>query len=120
MAKITGACFLVIGPQFVLNNFTAQSFDTELRASAVATELGISHIGAIVGPSVIGVLQQVFQGPGAVFVVIGCAALTAGVVILPLASGRRFWQALPSRRPSMADPRPAGRQLQYHQEGDHP
>ncbi len=85
---IAGAGFLVIGPQFVLNNFTAQSYDTELRASAVGTELGIGRIGAILGPFVIGILQQVFHGPGAVFIAIGCAALAAGMAILLLARER--------------------------------
>ncbi len=61
---ITGAGFLVIGPQFVLNNFTAQSYETELRASAVGTELGVGRIGAILGPFLIGLLQQVFHGAG--------------------------------------------------------
>ena len=85
---ITGAGFLVIGPQFVLNNFTAQSYETELRASAVGTELGIGRIGAILGPFLIGMLQQAFHGPNAVFIAIGCAALTAGVAILLLARER--------------------------------
>ncbi len=85
---VTAAGFLVIGPQFVLNNFTAQSYDTELRASAVGTELGIGRVGAILGPFVIGILQQVFHGPGAVFIAIGCAALAAGMAILVLAPER--------------------------------
>ena len=87
---ITGAGFLVIGPQFVLNNFTAQSYETQLRASAVGTELGMGRVGAILGPFVIGLLQQVFHGPGAVFIAIACAALTAGVAILLLARERPF------------------------------
>ena len=40
VAGITAAGFLVIGLRFVLN-FTARSYDTKLRASAIGTELGI-------------------------------------------------------------------------------
>ncbi len=73
----------------MLNNFTAQPYDTELRASAVGTELGIGRVGAILGPFLIGLLQQVFHRPGAVFIAIGCAALVAGMAILLLARERR-------------------------------
>ena len=82
---IAAAGFFVIGPQFVLNNFTAQSYETGLRASAVGVELGVGRFGAILGPFVIGMLQQAFHGSGAVFIAIGCAALTAAAAILLLA-----------------------------------
>ncbi|WP_428394255.1 MFS transporter [Lichenicoccus sp.] len=81
---IAAAGFFAMGPMFVLNNLTAQSYETGLRASAVGLELGIGRFGAILGPFVIGVLQQTFHGSGAVFIAIGCAALMAGAAILLL------------------------------------
>jgi AAHS family 4-hydroxybenzoate transporter-like MFS transporter len=75
------AGFCVIGAQHVLNNFTANSYETAFRASGVGMELGVGRVGAILGPYVIGLLQQVTEGPGAVFWAIGGAAILAAVVI---------------------------------------
>jgi AAHS family 4-hydroxybenzoate transporter-like MFS transporter len=44
-------------------------------------ELGVGRVGAILGPYVIGLLQQATGGPEAVFWAIGGAAIVAAVVI---------------------------------------
>jgi len=78
------AGFCIIGAQHVLNNFTANSYETGSRASGVGMELGVGRIGAILGPYVIGLLQQVTGGPEAVFWAIGGAALVAALGISSL------------------------------------
>jgi AAHS family 4-hydroxybenzoate transporter-like MFS transporter len=75
------AGFCVIGAQHVLNNFTANSYETGFRASGVGMELGVGRVGGILGPSVIGFLQQVTGGQDAVFWAIGGAAVVAALVI---------------------------------------
>jgi AAHS family 4-hydroxybenzoate transporter-like MFS transporter len=81
LAIVTIAGFCIIGAQHVLNNFTASSYATEFRASGVGMELGVGRVGAILGPYVIGLLQQVTGGPEAVFWAIGGAAIVAALVI---------------------------------------
>ena len=83
MVAIAGFC--VIGAQHVLNNFTANSYETNFRASGVGMELGVGRIGGILGPYVIGLLQQVTGGPDAVFWAISGAAIVAALVISSLA-----------------------------------
>lgn len=78
------AGFCIIGAQHVLNNFTANSYETGSRASGVGMELGVGRVGAILGPYVIGLLQQVTGGPEAVFWAIGGAALVAALGISSL------------------------------------
>jgi MFS transporter, AAHS family, 4-hydroxybenzoate transporter len=75
------AGFCVVGAQHVLNNFTANSYETGFRASGVGMELGVGRVGGILGPYVIGLLQQVTGGPDAVFWAIGGAAIIAALVI---------------------------------------
>jgi MFS family permease len=84
---VAAAGFFIIGAQFVLNNFTAASYDTNVRATAVGMELGVGRVGAILGPFVAGALQQNYQSSLPMFVAIGLAALAAGGIIL-LANGR--------------------------------
>jgi AAHS family 4-hydroxybenzoate transporter-like MFS transporter len=84
-AVVTIAGFCVIGAQHVLNNFTANSYETGFRASGVGMELGVGRVGGILGPYVIGLLQQVTGGPAAVFWAIGGAAIVAGLVVGSLA-----------------------------------
>ncbi|WP_213741766.1 MFS transporter [Bradyrhizobium sp. dw_411] len=79
---VAAAGFFVIGAQFVLNNFTATAYDTNVRATAVGMELGVGRVGAILGPFVAGALQQSYQSALPMFISIGCAALVAGSVIL--------------------------------------
>jgi AAHS family 4-hydroxybenzoate transporter-like MFS transporter len=76
------AGFCIIGAQFVLNNFTANSYETDVRATAVGMELSIARVGAILGPLVAGALQQVYQTPTPMFVSVGLSAIVAGAIIL--------------------------------------
>jgi len=66
----------------VLNNFTAVSYETGVRATAVGMELGIGRVGAILGPFVAGALQQFYLSPVPMFVSIGVSAIAAGAIIL--------------------------------------
>lgn len=85
IAVVAIAGFCVIGAQHVLNNFTANSYETGLRASGVGMELGVGRVGAILGPYVIGLLQQATGAPDAVFWAISGAAIVAAAVISSLA-----------------------------------
>ena len=76
------AGFFIIGAMFVLNNFTAASYETGARATAVGMELGVGRIGAILGPFVAGSLQQAYQSPTAMFLAIGAAAVAAALAVL--------------------------------------
>jgi MFS family permease len=82
VTSVAAAGFFIIGAQFVLNNFTAGSYETGVRATAVGMELGIGRVGAILGPLVAGALQQFYQSPTPMFVSIGLAAIAAGTIIL--------------------------------------
>ncbi len=78
---VAAAGFFIIGAQFVLNNFTAAAYETNVRATAVGMELGVGRVGAILGPFVAGALQQAYQSALPMFVLIGLAALAAGGII---------------------------------------
>jgi AAHS family 4-hydroxybenzoate transporter-like MFS transporter len=82
VAAVAAAGFFIIGAQFVLNNFTAGSYETGVRATAVGMELGVGRVGAILGPFVAGALQQFYQSPMPMFVSIGLSAIAAGTMIL--------------------------------------
>jgi MFS family permease len=82
ITSVAAAGFFIIGAQFVLNNFTAASYETGVRATAVGMELGIGRVGAILGPFVAGALQQYYQSPTPMFISIGVAAMAAGTIIL--------------------------------------
>ena len=77
---VAGCC--ILGAQFVLNNFTAASYETSVRATAVGMELAIGRVGAILGPLVAGTLQQIYQSPVPMFISIGLSAISAGAIIL--------------------------------------
>jgi MFS family permease len=79
---VAAAGFFIIGAQFVLNNFTAAAYETNVRATAVGMELGVGRVGAILGPFVAGALQQNYQSSLPMFLAIGLAALAAGGIIL--------------------------------------
>ncbi len=79
---VAAAGFFIIGAQFVLNNFTAAAYETNVRATAVGMELGVGRVGAILGPFVAGALQQTYQSSLPMFVTIGLAALAAGGIVL--------------------------------------
>lgn len=91
--------FCIVGAQHVLNNFTAGSYDTEMRASGVGMELGVGRVGAILGPFVAGLLQGATGGSDAMFWTIGIAALLAGVAVASLGLSR---PALPDVRQPVA------------------
>lgn len=81
---VAAAGFLTIGAQHVLNNFTAASYDTGIRASGVGMELGVGRVGAILGPLVAGMLQGATGGPEAMFWTIGAAGLLAAGCVASL------------------------------------
>jgi MFS family permease len=87
--SVAAAGFFIIGAQFVLNNFTAASYETNVRATGVGMMLSVGRVGAILGPFVAGELQQIFHGPTAMFLAIGAAALVAAGAIGSLAADRR-------------------------------
>ena len=89
IGSVAAAGFFIIGAQFVLNNFTAASYETSVRATGVGMMLSVGRVGAILGPFVAGELQQIFQGPTAMFLAIGAAALIASAAIASLAADRR-------------------------------
>lgn len=78
---MAAAGFFIIGGQFVLNNFTANTYETSVRATAVGMELSVGRVGAILGPWLAGVLQEIHSGPTAMFLAIGLAGLVAAVAI---------------------------------------
>jgi MFS transporter, AAHS family, 4-hydroxybenzoate transporter len=81
VACVAAAGFCILGGQNVLNNFTARSYDTEVRGTAVGTMLGVGRFGGILGPFVTGALQQITVGTAGLFVAIGAAALIGAVAI---------------------------------------
>jgi MFS family permease len=89
IVSVAAAGFFIIGAQFVLNNFTAASYETNVRATGVGMMLSVGRVGAILGPFVAGQLQQIFHGPTAMFLAIGAAALVAAGAIGSLAADRR-------------------------------
>lgn len=78
----------IVGGQHVLNNFTAGSYDTGMRASGVGMMLGVGRVGAILGPFVAGWLQGVTGTPDAMFWTIGCGALLGAGIIASLGRSR--------------------------------
>ena len=80
------AGFFIIGAQYVLNNFAAASYETNFRATGVGMLLSVGRVGAILGPFVVGFLQQVYTGPTAMFIAIGGAAIVAALAIASVRS----------------------------------
>jgi AAHS family 4-hydroxybenzoate transporter-like MFS transporter len=78
---VAAAGFFAIGAQFVLNNFTANVYPTSIRASGVGMELGIGRVGAILGPSVAGYLQQATGTSSAMFWAIGGVGFLAAAIM---------------------------------------
>lgn len=81
LLAVAAAGFFIVGAQSVLNNFTAASYETNVRATGVGMMLSTGRVGAVIGPYVAGALQQSFHGPEAMFLAIGAAAVAAAVVI---------------------------------------
>jgi MFS family permease len=82
------AGFGIPGAQFLLNNYTARTYETSIRASGVGMELAVGRLGAILGPYVAGLLQQIYHSPQAMFIAVAAAAMVAGIAILTLSTGR--------------------------------
>jgi AAHS family 4-hydroxybenzoate transporter-like MFS transporter len=89
IGAVAMAGFFVIGAQFVLNNFTAGSYETHVRATAVGMELSVGRIGAILGPFVAGTLQQAYGDPTIMFLVIAAASAVGGLAIGSLSPAPR-------------------------------
>ena len=79
---VGAAGFCILGGQNVLNNFTAASYDTEVRGTAVGMMLGVGRAGGILGPFLTGIIQQYTAGTAGLFVAIGAACLVgAGAIV---------------------------------------
>jgi AAHS family 4-hydroxybenzoate transporter-like MFS transporter len=73
-----GLCgFAILGPLLVLNNLVAQSFETEVRGTAVGMALGVGRIGGIIGPIVGGWVQQVAGDTQAMFLVMAATCVVS-------------------------------------------
>jgi MFS family permease len=70
---IAMAGFCIPGGLNILNNFTAASYETEVRGTAVGMMLGVGRTGAILGPYLTGWLQQLYPGSMALFGVVSVA-----------------------------------------------
>ena len=90
---IVVAGMFVIGTQTVLNNLVAVSDPTEIRSTAVGLYLGIARVGAMCGPAIAGVLQQLTGGAGTMFFVLGAALVTAAVLVFLVARPERLPKA---------------------------
>lgn len=82
MIFTAAAGFCIIGGQFVLNNFTAASYETSMRASAVGMELAVGRLGAILGPFIGGALQQAVGGGSTMLIAMAIAATGAAIGVL--------------------------------------
>jgi AAHS family 4-hydroxybenzoate transporter-like MFS transporter len=85
---VAAAGFFIIGAQFVLNNFSAASYETSYRATGVGMELGVGRVGAILGPLVAGALQKTEAGPTAMFIAIAAASMVAALAIASSGASR--------------------------------
>src|SRR5579863_5436642 len=79
---VGAAGFCILGGQNVLNNFTAASYDTEVRGTAVGMMLGVGRAGGILGPFITGLIQQHTPGTAGLFVAIGAGSLVGGIAIV--------------------------------------
>ena len=78
---IVVAGMFVIGTQTVLNNLVAVSFPTEIRGTAVGVFFGIARFGAMLGPTIAGILQQITGTPAAMFFVLAGSLVTAALLV---------------------------------------
>jgi AAHS family 4-hydroxybenzoate transporter-like MFS transporter len=86
---VGAAGFFILGGQNVLNNFTARSYDTEVRGTAVGMMLGVGRLGGILGPFVTGLIQQITSGSAGLFTAISAAVLL-GAIAIAFAQPRRI------------------------------
>lgn len=85
IVAVAGAGAFVIGSQIVLNNLVAATYPTEIRGTGVGIFLGLSRVGAMLGPSVSGVLQQWSGSADIMFVTIGVALLMTATLVYTVA-----------------------------------
>ena len=83
------AGFGIPGAQFLLNNYAARSYETTIRASGVGMELAVGRLGAILGPYIAGVLQQIYRSSTPMFGAVAIAAIVAACAVLTLSQTRR-------------------------------
>lgn len=103
LAFLAGFC--VVGGMFVLNNFTAQTYDTEVRATGQGMELGIGRIGGVLGPYILGLLALLGQRDQVFFVTISVVGLLLAVLMLmtrPEKLGRREEEGVAEEEPAIA------------------
>jgi AAHS family 4-hydroxybenzoate transporter-like MFS transporter len=75
------AGLFVLGGQGTLCNLTASWYETEVRGTAVGMMLGVGRIGGVLGPYLVGLLQQVLPGSTGLFLAISIAIVLGAVCI---------------------------------------
>lgn len=88
LAVISAGMF-VVGSQIMLNNIVATSYPTEMRGTGIGVFLGVSRVGAMLGPSIAGLIQQWSGGYDMMFVAIGATVLSTGALVFGVAPGKR-------------------------------
>ncbi len=86
--SVSAAGMFVVGSQIMLNNIVATSYPTEMRGTGVGVFLGVSRFGAMLGPSIAGLIQQWSGGYERMFVVIGATILSTAALVLCVAPGK--------------------------------
>jgi MFS family permease len=66
----------------VLNNFTAVSYPTSVRATGMGLAVGVARVGGVLGPLAIGVLQGIWPSTFAVFLLLAIVLAAAALVIM--------------------------------------
>ncbi len=72
----------IIGGMFVLNNFTAQNYDTNIRATGTGMQLGIGRAGGVLGPYIFGIISAFYSIGNVFFYVIAIVAMVMAGLIL--------------------------------------
>ncbi|MGF6367962.1 AAHS family 4-hydroxybenzoate transporter-like MFS transporter [Paraburkholderia sp. RAU6.4a] len=92
---VAAAGAFVVGSQIVLNNLVAAMYPTEIRGTGVGIFLGLSRVGAMLGPLLAGLIQQWSGTYDAMFIAIGGALLlTAALVYGAMPSSESVTPAL--------------------------
>lgn len=72
----------VVGGQFILNNFTANTYDTAVRGTGQGMQLAVGRIGGLLGPYVAGLLGSLKQNQTSFYIAIAVAAFCVSVSFL--------------------------------------
>lgn len=86
---VAGAGFFIFGTQAVMNNYTAMSYETHLRGTAVGLAVAFSRIGGVLGPIMIGWTQEMPHALWATLIMLAAAQAAASLVIASTGAGRR-------------------------------